>query len=416
MTLLQPIRGTHDIIGLEAKLYNHIVGTARELGEAYGYEEAQTPIFERSEVFYRTLGDTSDIVSKETYTFIDRDKTSITLRPEFTAGITRSIISNGLTQNLPLKLFSAGPIFRHERPQKCRYRQFHQINFEYFGAKTPYSDIETIALASEILSKLGFGKEITLEINTLGNLADRARYKEALVIYFEKYKDKLSPDSLHRLEKNPLRILDSKDEGDKRIVNDAPSLIDFLNDESKEYYKHLLAGLNNLGIKYRENPKIVRGLDYYTHTVFEFTTNELGSQGTVLAGGRYDGLVEVMGGPFIPAIGFAAGIERLGELMRLRSFNLPPYKNFYFIAIGTQSEENSPKLINDLRKQGFRILTEYSGNISKRFKKANSLNAVATIILGDEEYQKGIIKVKDMISGVEETIPLNKLNEYLKKF
>ncbi|AIF80929.1 histidyl-tRNA ligase [endosymbiont of Acanthamoeba sp. UWC8] len=416
MTLLQPIRGTHDIMGADVKLHNHITETAYKIAQNYGYEEIQTPIFERSEVFHRTLGDTSDIVSKETYTFIDRDKTSITLRPEFTAGIARSVISNGLTQNLPQKLFSAGALFRHERPQKCRYRQFHQINFEYIGAKTAYSDIETIALAHEVLSKLGFNEEITLEINTLGDLASRGEYKKALVAYFSKYKEKLSFDSLRRLEKNPLRILDTKDEEDKKIVADAPLLLDYLNDKSKEYYYNLLEGITKLGINYKENPKIVRGMDYYTHTVFEFTTTELGSQGTVLAGGRYDGLVEIMGGSSIPAIGFAAGIERLAELMKLKGFNFPIDKNFYFIAIGEVAEQNAYVLLNNLRKAGFRIFAEYSGNISKRFKKSNSLNAVATLIFGDEECVMNVIKVKNMISGVEETIPLDKLNQYLEKF
>lgn len=416
MSTLQPIRGTHDILGVDAKLHNYIIDIALSTAEAYGYEEIKTPIFERSEVFNRTLGDTSDIVSKETYTFIDRDKTNITLRPEFTAGIARSFISNGLTQNLPQKFFSAGPLFRHERPQKCRYRQFHQINFEYLGAKTAYSDIETIALASEILNRLGFKEEITLEINTLGDLASRAEYKKALISYFSKYKDNLSADSLNRLEKNPMRILDSKDEEDKKIVADAPSLLDYLNEESKHYYYKLLEGIKNLGIRYKENPKIVRGLDYYTHTVFEFTTTELGSQGTVLAGGRYDGLVEIMGGPSIPAVGFAAGIERLAELMKVKGFTPKQPRNFYLITIGALAEQNSYLLLNSLRKSGFRVFTDYGGNISKLFKKANSLGALATLILGEEEFSQNTIKVKNMISGVEETIPLDKINQYLEKF
>jgi histidyl-tRNA synthetase len=277
MSCLQPIRGTRDISGDELLIHNAIIQKARKISLNYNFEEIATPIFEMSEVFHRTLGETSDIVSKETYTFQDRDGSYITLRPEFTAGIVRSAISNSLLQSMPRRYFSAGPVFRHERPQKCRYRQFHQLNFEIFGSSDYTADVECIMLACDILKSIGLQDAITLEISTLGDFQSRAAYREKLVEYFSRYKAELSEDSLVRLEKNPLRILDSKDEGDKKIVAGAPRIFDALNDESKARFDKVRNQLTKLNIHFIVNEKIVRGMDYYCHTVFEFTTKLLGS-------------------------------------------------------------------------------------------------------------------------------------------
>ncbi|HEY9536701.1 MAG TPA: histidine--tRNA ligase, partial [Kiloniellaceae bacterium] len=311
MTSLQPVRGTRDILPDEMRRHRVVVETARALAARYGYHEMATPVFEFTEVFKRTLGETSDVVTKEMYTFSIGDGEQVTLRPEATAGVARALISGGLTQSLPLKVFYNGPMFRHERPQKGRYRQFHQIDVELLGVSEPLADVEIIALGADILAALGLGEHTTLELNTLGDLESRKAYRAALVDYFSAYQDKLSADSRDRLVRNPLRILDSKDQGDRKLIEGAPLFGDYLNQQSRDFFARVLEGLDLLGIGYTLNDRLVRGLDYYTHTAFEFTTTALGAQGTVLAGGRYDGLVETMGGPSVPGIGWAAGVERL---------------------------------------------------------------------------------------------------------
>jgi histidyl-tRNA synthetase len=398
---LQPVRGTRDLLGRDILFCNKVIGEAKRIARLYNFDEIATPIFEFSEVFYRTLGDTSDIVSKETYTFLDRDKTSITLRPEFTAGVVRAFISNGLTQNLPQKFISSGPIFRHERPQKCRYRQFNQINCELIGSKDPNSDVEAIQLAIDILSVLGLKEYVKLEINSLGDAESRLNYKQKLIDYFTKYESELSEDSKMRLEKNPLRILDSKDENDKKLVRGAPRGIDCFTDAAKDYFAKVLSGLDNLGINYVTNDKLVRGLDYYTHTVFEFTTERLGSQGTVLAGGRYDGLVELMGGPSTPAVGFAAGVERLAELMQELGAALDTTGPVSLIPVGENAEEYAQKLAKELRANNIATDFEFTGNIAKRMKRANKINSPFAIIFGADELDKNIFKIKNMTSGEE---------------
>lgn len=398
---LQPVRGTRDLLGKDMLFSNKVLKTAKQLARLYNFDEISTPIFEFSEVFYRTLGDTSDIVSKETYTFLDRDKTSITLRPEFTAGVVRAFISNGLTQNLPQKFFSSGPIFRHERPQKCRYRQFTQLNFELIGSKEPCSDVEVIQLAVDILTTLGLKDHVTLEINSLGDAESRINYRQKLVDYFSKHITKLSADSRLRFEKNPLRILDSKDETDKKIVQGAPRGLECMTAAAKDYFTKVLSGLDNLGINYVTNDKLVRGLDYYTHTVFEFTTTRLGSQGTVLAGGRYDGLIELMGGSATPAIGFAAGVERLAELMQELGIVLAVTNPVSLIPIGMQAEKYAQKLARHLRSNHIGTDFEFSGNIAKRMKRANKINSPFAIIFGEDELDKNIFKIKNMASGEE---------------
>ncbi|MGI4800141.1 MAG: histidine--tRNA ligase, partial [Janthinobacterium lividum] len=312
---LQPVRGTRDLIGDEQRRHAHVIETARRVAGLYGLEEWATPIFEETRVFARTLGDTSDVVTKEMYTFEDRGGDSVTLRPENTAGVCRALLSNGLTQSLPQKVFYAGPMFRYERPQKGRYRQFHQIGAELIGAPEPLADAEIIALGWHILTVLGIADSVVLELNTLGDATSRDAYRAALVAYFTAHKESLSSDSLNRLEHNPLRILDSKDEGDKALVRDAPTIQPSLTTEAAAFYDGLKTHLGRFGVPFRENPRIVRGLDYYSHTAFEFVTDQLGAQGTVMGGGRYDGLMQQMGGPAIPAVGWAAGVERLSMLL-----------------------------------------------------------------------------------------------------
>ncbi len=287
MPELQPIRGTRDLIGEDQLRHQHVIDTARRIAALYGFEEWSTPLFEDTRVFTRTLGETSDVVTKEMYTFTDRGGELLTLRPEATAGICRALVSNGLTQTLPQKVFYTGPMFRYERPQKGRYRQFHQIDIELIGSPEPLADAEVIACGWDVLSGLGVAADTTLEVNTLGDRASRDAYRSALVSYFQPHKHNLSEDSLNRLERNPLRILDSKDERDKRILADAPTIVPYLTEQAAKFYADLKRHLDRFGVPYRENPRIVRGLDYYGHTAFEFVTTRLGAQGTVLGGGRY---------------------------------------------------------------------------------------------------------------------------------
>ena len=410
MPSLQPVRGTHDLMPEDARRHRHIVSTAREVSARFGFEEVATPIFEFTDVFKRTLGDTSDIVTKEMYTFADRSGDELTLRPEGTAGIARAVISGGLTQNLPLKFFYSGPMFRHERPQKGRQRQFHQIGVELLGVAGPLGDIETIAVGAQVLDALGILAKTVLEINTLGDKESRDAYRAVLVKYFSGHLDKLSEDSRNRLERNPLRILDSKDEGDKRIVAGAPSFADYLTPAASDFFAKVRAGLDALGIAHTVNPRLVRGLDYYCHTAFEFVTDALGAQGTVLAGGRYDGLIGMMGGPETPGVGWAAGIERLAMLI-----GEPPAapRPIAIVPIGAAAETAALTLAHGLRRAGCTVDLGYSGNLSKRMKRANKLNARYAVILGDDELQRGTATLRDLDSGEQEAIPLPQLQDRL---
>jgi histidyl-tRNA synthetase len=403
---LQPVRGTHDILPEDMARYRRVADTARDLAALYGYQQIATPIFEFTEVFKRTLGDTSDIVTKEMYTFADRSGDVITLRPEGTAGVARMMISEGLTQSTPLKYFYTGPMFRHERPQKGRLRQFHQVGVELLGVAGPQGDIEVLALAAHFLGALGIGDKTMLEINTLGDTASRTAYRDVLVSYLEGHRDRLSEDSRQRLERNPLRILDSKDEGDKRIVAGAPLFSDHLTQEARDFFAQVRAGLDRLGIPYRINPRLVRGLDYYCHTAFEFTTEALGAQGTVLAGGRYDGLIETMGGPATAGVGWAAGIERLAML----AGDPPaPMRPIAVVPLGPQAEAEALTITQALRNAGVAADLGYSGNLSRRMKRANRINARAAIILGDDELAKGVATLRDLDSGAQESVPLDSL-------
>lgn len=398
---IQPVRGTHDLIGEDQRRHAHVVHTARRIAGVYGFDEWATPIFEDTRVFSRSLGDTSDVVSKEMYSFSDRDGESLTLRPEGTAAICRALVTNALTQSLPQKVFYAGPMFRYERPQKGRYRQFHQIGAELLGAAEPLADAEAIAMGYEVLKALGIADYVTLELNTLGDAASRDAWRDALVAYFSAHKDKLSEDSLTRLEKNPLRILDSKDAGDKVLVADAPMMAEFLTSEARAFWDDLRNKLDVFGITYTVNPSIVRGLDYYNHTTFEFVTNRLGSQGTVLAGGRYDGLVKQMGGPEVPAIGWAAGIERLSML--LEQVPAAP-RSVVLVPVGTPDESAVVQILQGLRRQAVRTEIGYKGSLRKRMERAGKQNASHVLFLGEDELAKGLFRVKNMETGTEQEV------------
>lgn len=414
MARLQPVRGTHDVLGEKAIRFRTIYNIFRSVAERYGHEEIDTPIFEFTETFRRTLGDTSDVVTKEMYTFEDRGGEQITLRPEYTAGIARAFISNGLQQSMPCKFYSYGPIFRYERPQKGRMRQFHQMDVEILGVSEAQADIEVLAIASDFLNELGIGKHITLELNSLGDPESRNLYRAALVDYFTGFKSKLSEDSLTRLEKNPMRILDSKDEGDRELIENAPRIGDYYNDYTKEFFKEVIGGIEDIGIKYAVNDRLVRGLDYYCHTAFEFTTDQLGAQGTVLAGGRYDGLMEMMGGPKTAGIGWAAGMERLAELISADTLQSPA-RPVVIIPVGADTQSVAIKIAHDLRVGGIIVDMAYRGNVGKRMKKANKQNACYAVVIGEEEMSRQAVTVKNLDQGTQEEIPFDTLTNYLKE-
>ncbi len=403
MADLQPVRGTRDIIGEDHRRHSYVIDTARRIAASYGFDEWSTPVFEDTRVFSRTLGETSDVVTKEMYTFEDRGGDSLTLRPEGTAGVCRALVTNGLTQSLPQKIFYAGPMFRYERPQKGRYRQFHQIGLELIGPSEPLADAEVIACGWDILVALGVAANTVLEINTLGDRESRDAYREALVEYLSAHRDKLSAESLSRLERNPMRILDSKDEGDRRIVAGAPTIMPFLTEQAATFYAGLKRHLTQFGVPFTENPRIVRGLDYYGHTAFEFVTKALGAQGTVLAGGRYDGLVAEMGGPPTPAVGWAAGIERLSMLLD-QAPAAPP--SIAVIPIGDEAEAAAIGLLQSLRGAGIRAEVSYRGNLKRRLERANRMGAKSAILLGADDIAAGIVQVKDLATGAQVAVPL----------
>jgi histidyl-tRNA synthetase len=407
---LQPVRGTHDVLPDDGRRFRTVTETGRAIAERYGYHEIATPIFEFSEVFKRTLGDTSDIVTKEMYTFTDKGGDEITLRPEGTAGVARAVISGGLSQHLPLKFFYQGPMFRYERPQKGRLRQFHQIGVELLGVAEPLGDIEVIALGAAILSELGLSAKTRLELNTLGNAPSRAAYREVLVEYLSARRDALSEDSLVRLERNPLRILDSKDPRDRAVIADAPGFGASLDAESTDFFDAVRAGLDVLGIGYELNPLLVRGLDYYCHTAFEFTTDALGAQGAVIAGGRYDGLISTMGGPETAGVGWAAGIERLALLL---DGTADPVRPIALIPLGTAAETAALPLAERLRRGGLAVDLGYRGNLKRRMNRANKINARAAVIIGDDELARNSATLRDLDSGEQTLVPFEALDDRL---
>lgn len=401
MSELRPVRGTHDLLGEDMLRHRHVHTTARSLSARYGFSEIATPIFEFTEVFARTLGDTSDVVTKEMYTFADRGGEQLTLRPENTAGVARAFMTNGLQQSLPAKFFYHGPMFRYERPQKGRMRQFHQIGVEVLGAPEALADVETIALGAHILDELGVLAKTVLHLNSLGDPESRAAYRDRLVAYFSDHAANLSEDSKNRLHKNPMRILDSKDEGDRALVADAPLMADSLNQASKDFFQAVTDGLDALGIAYTLDPRLVRGLDYYTHTAFEFVTTHLGAQGTVLGGGRYDGLIRSMGGPEMPGVGWAAGVERLAALIETPPADLSPVA---IIPIGGAAEKAAWQLAAELRRAGHAVELAYKGKPGQRMKRADRAKARLALFLGEDELAAGMVKLRDLATGEERSV------------
>jgi histidyl-tRNA synthetase len=408
---LQPVRGTKDLFGADIKSFNQIISSARRLSEFFNFEELQTPIFEFSEIFERNLGETSDIISKEVYKFLDRSQNFLTLRPEFTAGIVRALISNGeLSQILPRKFFSFGPIFRYDRPQKGRQRQFHQINFEIFGEESLFADVEAILLASSILKDLGILNQVNLEINSLGCAQTKLQYEQALQEYFTRFKNDLSSDSKMRLEKNPLRILDSKDSADIELLSDSPLISDFYSPQAQERFLEILELLKKFSVKFSVNPRLVRGLDYYTSTVFEFSMNHEGAQNAVLAGGRYDDLVEKMSGKQVKAIGFAGGVERL---MILSKNNISQQRPITIIYISQNEKIIAFEIATKLRNSGFVVDFIADGNFKKQLKKSSQNNSQFVVIIGEEEVKNSEVMVKDFDNAKEQKVKQELLIHYL---
>ncbi|CDG39360.1 MULTISPECIES: histidine--tRNA ligase [Asaia] len=412
MSQLQPVRGTHDLIGDTARRHAHVVDTAREITRRYGYEEWSTPIFEDTRVFSRTLGDTSDVVTKEMYTFEDRGGDSLTLRPEGTAAICRAFVTNGLTQALPQRVFYNGPMFRYERPQKGRFRQFHQIGAELLGATDPLMDAETIAMAHAILKALGLGDAVTLEINTLGDLDSRQAWREALVAYFKAHEGALSDESRARLEANPLRILDSKSPQDRALLENAPKFGAYLNEVSRVFWDDLRRKLDLFGVGFVENPHIVRGLDYYSHTAFEFVTDRLGAQGTVLAGGRYEGLVAQMGGPATPAIGWAGGIERLALLIEAAPVQPRPV---VVLPTGEATLAAAITAAQTLRNAGLAAEIETRSSLKKRMERVVKSGAAHMVLVGEDELARGAVTVRDLGKREQTEIALDALADHFLK-
>lgn len=400
MSKYQSVRGTRDLLPELKKKFRLIDDVAYKVALNYGFSEIETPIFEFSDVFHRSLGETSDAVSKETYTFNDRGGDSITLRPEGTAGVVRSFVSEGLAQLVPLKLYYCGPMFRYERPQKGRYRQFYQFGVEVLGLESALADVECLDLAWMILKNLKLSTRCKLEINTLGDIESRNNYRQALVAYLTPFKAELSADSQVRLEKNPMRILDSKDEGDKKIIANAPLMENFLNDTSKKFFADVLQGLKKLNIPYEINPQLVRGLDYYCHTVFEFTTTELGAQSAILSGGRYDGLVEMLGGPKTAGVGWAAGIDRLADLIA-NTLDEPKKSPISILANGESALTEAMSIASELRNKKLYCEVFLTGNFKKKLEKANKFNTEIAILIFEQENGSMEFKIKNFKTGEE---------------
>ena len=410
MAKLQSPRGTSDLLPQDMAGHRHVINTAKTISLSFGFEEMATPIFEFTEVFARPLGETSDVVSKETYSFTDRGGEALTLRPEGTAGVVRALISAGLTQTLPQKFFYAGPMFRYERPQKGRMRQFHQIGVELLGVAGAVGDAEVITMGHMILSRLGVADKCILNINTLGDTESRLAYRQALVEYLSAFRGQLSEDSQRRLDLNPLRILDSKDEGDIALLVDAPRLDHYLNADSKAHFDAVRGYLDAAEIPAIINPRLVRGLDYYGHTTFEFITDALGAQGTVMAGGRYDGLAAMLGGGDVSGVGWAAGIERLAMLA-----DVPPQQAVNVMMIG-MSDDHMARLFPlavSLRQQGLRVETGYAPHLGKQMKRADRIEAGHVVILGDDEAARGVAILRSMVDGAQTEVALVDLVAHL---
>ena len=410
---MQPVRGTADLMPRQKSQMNIVLEKASLIASRYGFQDMETPIFEFTEVFSRPLGESSDVVAKETYSFEDRGRSSLTLRPEGTASVMRALISNGLTQSLPQKFYYAGPMFRYERPQKGRMRQFHQIGCEYIGSFNPLADAEVIGCAAQFLSELGVLDTCILHLNSLGDTESRNNYRAKLVAFLSDYKNDLSIDSQRRLNENPLRILDSKVDEDREIIKNAPRLPASLTTQSKQHFEQVTNALDKAGINWKLDTNLVRGLDYYSHTAFEFITGELGSQGTVLGGGRYDGLSAMLGGPDMGAVGFAAGVERLALLIKQND------EFTYDIAVVIADDNVASDgfaLAQSLRLQGLKTDIPMATQLGKKLKRASLIGCKLSFIIGENEIKSDTVMVKIMITGEQKQIEISEAISFASKF
>jgi len=408
---IQSVRGTHDLYAQQLEKFKFIIEIVNTYAHIYDFNEIITPIFEFTELFLKPLGEHSDVVLKEMYTFDDRNDTSLTLRPEYTTPIIRAAISNNLLERLPTKLYGIGPMFRRERPQKGRFRQFNQINFEILGTNDMAADAELILLADDILKKIFLNKKIKLEINSLGDKDTLKKFKNNLSVYFKKYKSKLSLDAQNRIESNPLRILDSKNKNDNEICQEAPKILDFYSKEAKNKFEEIKNLLSNYSIEFEVNPNLVRGLDYYCHTVFEFKSNELGSQDTLIGGGRYDGLTKILGGPDIPGVGWAGGVERI---MMLIEEDIKVQQKTHLIVMKEDFRSYGLNILNKLRKNNVPIFFDYKYNLKKSLSYASNVNARYAIIIGEEEVKNHSYTIKDLKKNTQKTILFDSLISFLK--
>ncbi|MGF1711185.1 histidine--tRNA ligase [Vibrio kagoshimensis] len=405
---IQAIRGMNDCLPTQSPLWQKVETAVKNVVSAHGYNEVRMPIVEETNLFSRAVGEETDVVSKEMYTFDDRNGDSLTLRPEGTAGCVRSCIQNSLINRDEQRLWYMGPMFRHERPQKGRYRQFHQCGVEVFGLEGPDVDAELIMMTARLWRELGIDKQVRLELNSIGSQEDRVSYRTALVAYLEQHIDVLDEDCKRRMHTNPLRVLDTKNPDVQAILGDAPRLSEYLGEESKQHFAGLCELLDAVGIEYQVNERLVRGLDYYNRTVFEWITDSLGAQGTVCGGGRYDGLVEQLGGKATPAVGFAMGLERLVLMMEtLELTEVRRSVDVYMVAAGEGTMIAGMQLANQLRDtvEGVRVMSHFGGgNFKKQFKRADKVGAVVALVLGENEVADGTVVLKDLVAGTQETL------------
>jgi len=408
----QPVRGTQSLLGEEADRFHAVIAAFDRVRRLFGFKRVEVPLIEATQVFARSIGETTDVVSKEMYTFEDRSGDSITLRPELTAGLCRAYLSEGWQQHAPLKIATWGAAFRYERPQKGRFRQFHQLDVEIIGADEPQADVEAIAFAAQLLDDLGLKDRSTLHLNTLGDPETRLNWRDALHAHFTKHRSALSEESLARLERNPLRILDSKAHQDWPIADSAPGIDDYLTAEAGQFFEAVTKGLDAAGIAWTREPRLVRGLDYYRHTAFEFVTEELGAQAQLLGGGRYDGLIESLGGPHTPAIGWAAGIERLAMMVGVPQAEQP---DAVLVPLGDAGQAQAMRLLAELRRQGLAVDMGLRGNMKKRMARADAAGARFAIIIGDSEVEAEAAQVKDLQSGEQKAVPFASLAEALRR-
>ena len=403
MDKLRTVRGVNDLLAETLNNHNFVINKGLNISKKYCYSQIDTPIFEFSEIFTKPLGKTSDIVTKENYTFEDRSGDLLMLRPEGTSGVVRAFLNAGLTQDIPQRFSYFGPMFRYERPQKGRLRQFHQFGVELLGISSSMGDLEVISLANNFLKSLNLDNKIELKINSLGDTDSRLNYRKVLVDYLNDFKKELSEDSIKRLKENPLRILDSKNPSDQAILTKAPDVLNYLNEFSKDRFQEVCDGLNSLNIDHKVDKKLVRGLDYYCHTAFEFITDQLGSQGTVLAGGRYDGLSEILGGIKMPGVGWAAGIERLALMVNANYKNNP---DLVLMGLSEKFNLDLLQMMDRLIKDGIKTEILYTGNVSKKLKRADKINAKFAIIIGEDEISQNIVNLKNLKTGFQQGIKL----------